>query len=79
MTKRVISPEEFIAEVNRLLKRHHAFKSNWSVYLVPPGSDGRTATGYEIEPRDAIGHIAQVIDHVLSSYDVNPHISRAAE
>lgn len=73
-----ISPEEFVAEVNRRLKMHHANPGNWRVFLYPEGADGKTASGYDFEPREAVGGIKQVIDHVLSQHVVNPHISRAS-
>ncbi|KVC93222.1 hypothetical protein [Burkholderia ubonensis] len=78
MTKSVISPEEFIAEVNRRLPNHHAYEAGWRVFLYPEGADGATASGYDLEPRAAVGHIKQVIDHVNSLYTVDPNISRTA-
>jgi hypothetical protein len=78
MATQIISPEEFIAEVNKRLPNHHAYKPTWRVYLYPEGASGTTASGYEIEPSGDIGHIRQVIDQVLSQYAVNPHIAHAA-
>lgn len=78
MSKPVISPEEFIAEVNRRLPNHHAYEAGWRVFLFPEGTNGRTATGYDLEPQSAVGHIKQVIDHVNSNYAVDPFMSRVA-
>lgn len=64
MAKQVISPEHFIAEVNKRLPNHPAYKSNWCVFLHPEGSKGTTAGGYGIEPREDIGYINEVVDHV---------------
>lgn len=78
MAKPVISREEFIARVNERLPSHYAYEVGWRVLLYPEGSDGQTASGYDLEPRSAVGHIKQVIDHVKSTYDVVPNISLAA-
>ncbi|WP_186143803.1 hypothetical protein [Burkholderia gladioli] len=75
MAKTAISPEQFVAEVNKRLPNHHAYQRGWRVFLYPEGT-GTVATGYGIEPRDAAGHIVQVVDHVRSLFAVVPDIGR---
>ena len=76
MAKQVISPEEFIVEVNKRLPEHHAYKPGWRIFFYPEGSDATTAKGFDVKPRRDIGHITQVITLVLSQYTVSPLISR---
>lgn len=78
MANPVISPEEFIAEVNKRLPNHHAYKPGMRVFLVPIGADGKRAAGYDWEPKDldTIGAVAAVADHVRSDFVVDPDISR---
>lgn len=80
MAKQVLSPEEFVAEINKRLPSHHGYKEGLHVFLVPLGASGATATGYDWEPsdRDTIAAVAAAGDHVASQYDVDPFISRAA-
>ncbi|MFM0163916.1 hypothetical protein PQR39_26315 [Paraburkholderia sediminicola] len=80
MAKPVISPEEFIAEVNKRLPDHGTFKNGLHVFLVPRRATGATARGYDWEPKDldSTTAVAAVADHVDSAYDVDPFISRAA-
>ncbi|WP_175920340.1 hypothetical protein [Burkholderia pyrrocinia] len=80
MAKPVISPEEFIAEVNKRLPKHAEFKSGMRVFLVPNGADGKSASGYGFEPRDRVttGVVAAVADQVASEFVVDPTISRDA-
>jgi hypothetical protein len=80
MAKQVISPEEFIAEINTRLPDHHAYEAGMHVFLVPIGATGRSASGYDWEPKDlvTIGVIASIVSRVESEYVVDPHISRIA-
>lgn len=80
MAKPVISPEEFIAEVNKRLPDHAAYSNGLHVFLVPRGATGAAATGYDWEPKDldSTTAVAAVADHIDSEYDVDPFISRAA-
>ncbi|HEX7907319.1 MAG TPA: hypothetical protein VF534_04405 [Paraburkholderia sp.] len=81
MATQVISPEEFIAEVNRRLLNHFAYETGMRVFLVPIGASGKTAHGYDWEPKDdtaTIGVVAEVTNQVDSEFDVDPHISRPA-
>jgi hypothetical protein len=77
MAKPVISPEVFVAEVNRRLHRHHAYRPGMRVFLVPDGANGKTAGGYEFEPPEAAGVVADIANHVESLYTVEPTVSRA--
>lgn len=78
MTKPVISPEEFVAEVNRRLSSQHSYKTGMQVFLVPRGSNGRTASGYDWEPKDMVttGVVADFAAKLEAEFEVNPHISR---
>lgn len=79
MAKPVLSPEEFIAEVNRRLPNHPAYTQNMHAFLVPPGADGKTASGYDWEPDGlaTTGVVAAIAAQVEAEFDVNPQISRA--
>jgi hypothetical protein len=69
MAKPVISPEAFIAEVNKRLPDHHAYKQGMRVFLVPSGATSATATEYDFEPEEAKGVVANVVDQILVEYD----------
>lgn len=79
MAKPVISPEEFIAEVNKRLSSHPAFAPGMRAFLVPPGANGKTASGYDWEPDGlaTTGVVAATAQQVEAEFDVNPYISRA--
>jgi hypothetical protein len=51
MAKSVICPEEFIAEVNKRLPDHHAYKPGMRVFLVRNGATSATTTGYDSNPK----------------------------
>jgi hypothetical protein len=78
MSKPVISPEEFIAEVNERLPNIGGYEKGMRVSLYPEGSNGATASGHGLEP-DTIKARAvagTAVSKVLFEFDVNPHISR---
>jgi hypothetical protein len=79
MAKPVISPEEFIAEMNKRIKEHGAYEDGMRVFLVPEGATGRTASGYGF---DGPGRVQMVVgtvhDHVEALYVTDPYISRPA-
>jgi hypothetical protein len=79
MAKQVISPEEFIAEVNKRLPGHPSYRRNMRAFLVPRGADGKMATGYDWEPDGlaTTGVVATIAAQVEVEFDVKPHISRA--
>jgi len=79
MAKRVISPEEFIAEVNNRLPSHGGYAPGMHAFLVPRGADGKTASGYDWEPDGlaTTGVVATIAAQVEAEFDVNPYISRA--
>lgn len=52
MHKQIVSPDEFIAEMNRRLPRQYGYKPGLHVFLSPKGSTSATATGYNFEPHD---------------------------
>ncbi|CAN7379231.1 hypothetical protein [Paraburkholderia sp. SIMBA_054] len=78
MSKPVISPEEFIAEVNKRLPSIGGYETGMRVSLYPEGSNGVTASGYSLEPDtiEARAVVGTAISQVLFAFDVNPHISR---
>ncbi|EON13109.1 hypothetical protein [Pandoraea sp. SD6-2] len=78
MAKPVLSPEQFINEVNRRLPNMFGYKPGMKAFLVPDGADGAHATGYDCEPDDlaTIGAVKAASDAVLREFDVNPYISR---
>ncbi|WP_174934821.1 hypothetical protein [Burkholderia lata] len=78
MAKPVISPEEFIEEVNRRLPEHHKYAQGMRVFLVPRGAIGRTADGYDFEPDNlaTTGVVQEVADRVRSEFEVDPSIAR---
>jgi hypothetical protein len=78
MSKPVISPEEFIAEVNKRLPSVGGYETGMRVSLYPEGSNGVTASGYSLEPDtiEARAVVGTAISQVLFEFDVNPHISR---
>ena len=77
MAKQVISPEEFIAEINKRLPGYRPTRLACAS-LVPPGATGASAAGYDWEPKDlfTVGVIATVAWHLESEFAVSPHISR---
>ena len=78
MSKPVISPEEFIAEVNKRLPNIGGYEPGMHVSLYPEGSTGATASGYSLEP-DTIetrAIVGTAISKVLSEFDVDPNLSR---
>jgi hypothetical protein len=79
MAQQVISPEEFIAEVNRRLPSHPAYTRGMHAFLVPLGADGKTATGYDWDPDGlaTTGVVATVAAQVEKEFEINPYISRA--
>jgi hypothetical protein len=79
MAKPVISPEEFIAELNRRLPTHASFAQGMHAFLVPIGGDGKRATGYDWEPDGlaTTGVVATMAALVEAESDINPYISRA--
>ncbi|MDN4573717.1 hypothetical protein DBB29_09025 [Pandoraea cepalis] len=79
MAKSVLSPEQFIDEVNRRLPGMYGYKPGMRAFLVPEGATGATATGYDFTPSDDLGTVGAgkaASDSVLREYDVNPYISR---
>jgi hypothetical protein len=77
MAKPVISPEGFVAEVNKRLHRHHAYEPGMHVFLVPEGANGKIAKGYDFEPPEAAGVVADIANHVALLYTVDPPLSPA--
>ncbi|BCF97401.1 hypothetical protein PPGU19_019700 [Paraburkholderia sp. PGU19] len=80
MSKPVISPEEFIAEVNKRLPNIGGYETGMRISLYPEGSNGVNASGYSLEP-DTIetrAVVGTIVSQVLFEFDVNPHISRDA-
>ncbi|OYD74331.1 UNVERIFIED_ORG: hypothetical protein BDU10_6044 [Burkholderia sp. CF145] len=78
MSKPMVSPEEFIAEVNKRLPSVGGYETGMRVSLYPEGSNGVTASGYSLEPDtiEARAVVGTAISQVLFEFDVNPHISR---
>lgn len=78
MDKQVISPEEFVDEVNRRLPDHHMYKDGMRVFLVPRGATAQTAEGYDFEPDDMTtnGVVQEVVGKVHSEFEVDSSISR---
>ncbi|WP_334004238.1 hypothetical protein [Burkholderia cepacia] len=72
----VISREDFIDEVNRRMRNHHAYQDGWRVFLYPEGAHPDAVQGWSIEPRSAAGHIRRVSDHVFSNFAVEPPLRR---
>jgi hypothetical protein len=74
----MVSPEEFIAEVNKRLPSVGGYETGMRVSLYPEGSNGVTASGYSLEPDtiEARAVVGTAISQVLFEFDVNPHISR---
>ncbi|OUL80706.1 hypothetical protein [Paraburkholderia hospita] len=80
MSKLIISPEEFIAEVNKQLPNIGGYESGMLVSLYPEGSNGASASGYSLEP-DTIETRAVVgtaVSQVLFEFDVDPNLSRSS-
>lgn len=81
MEKPVISPEEYIEQVNKRLPNCFGYREGLRVFLVPEGADGRMATGYDWTFRDSldvIGAVAAAAALVDEEFVVDPHIARAA-
>jgi hypothetical protein len=79
MAKPVISPEEFIAEMNKRIKGHGAYEDGMRVFLVPEGANGKTASGYGFEGPGPIQMVVGAAHaHVESLYVTDPYISRPA-
>jgi hypothetical protein len=71
MAKHILSPEEFIEEVNRQLPDHFAYKAGMRVFLVPPDANGETSSGYDWEPKGdpaatrAVADVANLVRHTF--------------
>ncbi|MEM5341299.1 hypothetical protein [Paraburkholderia azotifigens] len=78
MSKPMISPEEFIAEVNKRLPNIGGYATGMSVSLYPEGSNGATASGYSLETDtiEARAVVGTAVAQVLLEFDIDPHISR---
>lgn len=60
MTTTVISPEQFIVEINKLLPKQQGYRDGLEVFLVPLGANGQTATGYDFTHKDDLGCVGAV-------------------
>lgn len=69
MAKPVIFRDAFIAEVNKRLAGHRLYKPGMRVFLVPKGATSAIATGYDFEPEEAKGVVANVVDQIRAEYD----------
>lgn len=78
MAKPVISPEEFIEEANRRAPEAYGYEEGMRLFLVPKGSTGNTAGGYDWEPRSSAtqGVFQKVVHQLHDEFDVDPTISR---
>ncbi|PRZ56626.1 hypothetical protein BX589_101276 [Paraburkholderia fungorum] len=76
MAKPVITREQFINIVNERLPGHHSYRAGTRIFLVPVGTTGAAAAGYDFEPAEATGVVANVADQVMSEYDVVPGLRR---
>ncbi|WP_334052149.1 hypothetical protein [Burkholderia cepacia] len=82
MAREVISPERYVDELNKRLPGCLGFREGLRVFLVPEGSDGKTATGYDWTFRDSLDAIAAVsaaAAMVDAEFQVDPHISGSAQ
>jgi hypothetical protein len=80
MSKPMISPEEFIAEVNKRLPNIGGYETGMRVSLYPEGSNGATASGYSLEPDtiESRAVVGNAISRVLFEFDIDPHLSRTS-
>lgn len=75
MAKPILTPQQFVDEVNSRLPGHAMYQPGMRVFLVPVGSDQPTGTDFE-GPGPAQGVTADVENHVRSEYDVVPALRR---
>lgn len=80
MAKQVISPEEFIAEVNKRMRQHPAFEEGMRVFLTPLGASGKTAGGYDFEGPGLVELVtSDAHAYVTSLYETDPRLSRTPQ
>jgi hypothetical protein len=71
MAKPSLSPEQFVAEVNRRLPEHHLYKPGMRVFLYPRGSTDQTASGTDFEgPDETRSVMADIESQVRQEYEV---------
>ena len=70
MPKPRLTPEAYIAEMNRQLREHEHFREGMAFYTYPEGARGNAITGYDVTgPFQLIGVYAQVAKKVADQFD----------
>ena len=79
MEKPIITPEEFVDEINRRLPEHDCYTQGLQMFLVPRGAMPDEAIGIDWEPRNARNGVIAVIEvhrEVASEFSVSKHLGR---
>jgi hypothetical protein len=79
MQKPVISPEEFVNEVNRRLPEHDCYTAGLQMFLLPRNGRAEDAIGIDWEPRaarNAVIAISETHRQVSAEFTVSKYPGR---
>lgn len=79
MEKPIITPDEFVDEINRRLPEHDCYSPGLQMFLVPRNGVANDAIGIDWEPRDAdngVIAISEVHGEVAGEFTVSKHLGR---
>ncbi|WP_035996239.1 hypothetical protein [Paraburkholderia caribensis] len=79
MEKPIITPEEFVDEINRRLPDHDCYTQGLQMFLIPRGAMADEAIGIDWEPRNArngVIAVSEVHREVASEFSVSKHLGR---
>jgi len=71
MTKPMLTPDQHIAEMNRLLQVHSEYRDGMAFVAYPKGATGHSMSGYSVTgPYGLMGIYAQVAHDVADHFDL---------
>lgn len=71
MNKPMLSPDQYIAEMNRRLTLHEGYREGMAFVPYPEETTGRSMSGYSVTgPLDLMGIYAQVSHEVARHFDL---------
>lgn len=79
MQKPIITPEEFVDEINRRLPEHDCYSTGLQMFLVPRNGRGEDAIGIDWEPRTArngVIAVSEIHEEVANEFVVSKHLGR---
>ncbi|WP_322047247.1 hypothetical protein [Paraburkholderia sp. J67] len=79
MRKPVLTPEEFVDEINRRLPEHDCYTAGLQMFLLPRNGRGEDAIGIDWEPRTArngVIAISEIHREVSAEFVVSKYLGR---